>query len=99
MVPPARLELARLAAADFESATSTDFVTGAEVCRWQGEKIMAWGLPGRARARLPQFLACARVREEFAHGPAGRTGLQDTGRRHRRHAAGPIAAPARRRQR
>jgi hypothetical protein len=29
LVPPARLELARLAAADFESATSTDFVTGA----------------------------------------------------------------------
>ena len=29
LVPPARLELARLAAADFESATSTDFVTRA----------------------------------------------------------------------
>jgi len=29
-VPAARLELARLAAADFESATSTDFVTRAE---------------------------------------------------------------------
>jgi len=30
-VPAARLELARLAAADFESATSTDFVTRAAV--------------------------------------------------------------------
>jgi hypothetical protein len=29
LVPAARLELARLAAADFESATSTDFVTRA----------------------------------------------------------------------
>ena len=29
VVPAARLELARLAAADFESATSTDFVTRA----------------------------------------------------------------------
>jgi hypothetical protein len=33
VVPAARLELARLAAADFESATSTDFVTRA------GEKL------------------------------------------------------------
>jgi hypothetical protein len=33
-VPAARLELARLAAADFESATSTDFVTRAGRDRW-----------------------------------------------------------------
>jgi hypothetical protein len=37
LVPAARLELARLAAADFESATSTDFVTRAE------GKLGAWG--------------------------------------------------------
>lgn len=41
VVPEARLELARLAAADFESATSTDFVT-----RAGQPTIMA--LPGRA---------------------------------------------------
>jgi hypothetical protein len=39
LVPAARLELARLAAADFESATSTDFVT------------RAGGLIGRAEAK------------------------------------------------
>jgi hypothetical protein len=56
MVPAARLELARLAAADFESATSTDFVTrargaGRRGALWQADRLchaVPWRhVPGR----------------------------------------------------
>jgi hypothetical protein len=42
MVPAARLELARLAAADFESATSTDFVTRAGAAINGQQTINCW---------------------------------------------------------
>jgi S-sulfo-L-cysteine synthase (O-acetyl-L-serine-dependent) len=60
LVPAARLELARLAAADFESATSTDFVTRAGRAdpvqqhpepAAKAARIITWGVlrPGRAQ--------------------------------------------------
>jgi S-sulfo-L-cysteine synthase (O-acetyl-L-serine-dependent) len=55
LVPAARLELARLAAADFESATSTDFVTRAAVPGWAREGSRIITRPSRAGGHaLPQ---------------------------------------------